>query len=313
MSNNKRPRLDKMTTPLLPYDILYLVTEYLSIRDLCILNRTCKSFYLFFTSFFVERKKIAEDFLVPKYWSSLKKYAAIESRTRIFPEARYFYDLTHLLIRCIDLNDAVHYDYFWQEVVKKELADPFNKAISYLLLIEKVLQVKTKLVSLDNLFGRLHYCDEDFLQFIYTLMTVRSGYARSNTLTNIIDRHVSWEYRVDLLERYSPARWPNDRTLIASHLKTIDVKYLPFLEAITSNNNQKLADLLKTRQGYDENFLEAFATVTAICGRKDLYVYLKSYLGFLPFYRSTHNVLIELGCYEMIAWIESNSYPWSKP
>lgn len=311
MSNFKRLRFDKTTTSLLPGDLLYLVTEYLSIRDLCALNRTCTAFYLFFTTSFAERKKIDHDFLVPKYWSPLKKYAAIESRSRIFPEARCFFDLTHLLMRCIDLNDIVQYNYFWQEVVKKESADPFNKAISYLLLIEKVLQKTTPIVSPDDLFSRLHFCDEDFLQFIFHLMTVQSGHARLNTLTNIIDRYVSWEYRVDLL--IQPRQWPTDRTLTQSCLKTIDEKYQPFITAIISNDNTRLTELLKSREGFDENFLESFATATAICGRKDLYAYLKSYLGYLPFYHQTHYVLTELGCHEMIAWIQSNTYPWSKP
>lgn len=314
MSKSKRCRLEipiNTMSPILPHDIIYLITEYLPIRDLCTLDRTCRSFHSFFLHFFSQRKGLNQDFLVTKWWSPLKKYAAIASRTRIFPEMRCFYDLTHLLVHCLKEKDMLHYNFFWQEVVKKEGKDLFNKPISYLLLIEQALQSNVGTDFVEGLFSRLHYCPEDFIQFIHRLVSVLSGYHRLNTLTNILDKYVPYEYREDLL--LTQRTRPQDPTLKHLYLKEIDDKYQPFVKAIVENDNTTLINLLTRREGYDENFLEAYATAAAICGRKDLYVYLRSYLGYTPFYNQTHYVLVELGCHEMIEWISKNSYPWSKP
>ena len=315
MSKHKKQRLDKKmieeATSILPYDVIYLITKHLNIHDLCILNQVCRCFYLFFATYFAKIKKLDEDFLTSKSWPSLKKYAAIESRTKIFPEARYFFDLTHLLMRCLEQGDIFHYNYFWQEVIRAEKKDLFKKPISYLLLIEKSFQCRSDQKVLESLFSRLYLCDEDFLRFIYRLMAVRSGYHRHDTLAKFVSKYVAEEWRVDL--DLSTFRRPDDPTLIQSHLKTIDQKYLPFVDAILTNDNQTLVTLLKARHGFDEDFNETFAITAALCGRKDLYVYLRSYLGYMPSYHLTQTILTDLDCREMIEWISKNSYPGSNP
>ena len=114
---------------LLPFEVIYIIVEDLPISDLLSLNCVSPRFRLFFKRYFTKIKHL-DDPLLPLNWPPLQKYAALESRRRIFPETLNFLDITTLLCRCLEREDNLMFNYFWERVIKEEERDLWSTPVN---------------------------------------------------------------------------------------------------------------------------------------------------------------------------------------
>jgi hypothetical protein len=299
-----------MSILFLPYEIIYLVVENLSISQLIFLYRVCKFFRRFFRTYFAQQKRL-DDPLIPKEWSPIQKYAALKSRTDLFPEARFFVDLTILLIRSFEKNDLVNFNLFWSIVLKMEDNNPSESPIGYPLLIEKTFLMGVDCAYLDLFLTRYQVSMEYLIRFFYYLASSVKDFSRRYSLDKLYRKHVTyiWQKNLDLtnLPKYSDNQPTLDSHLAITYLEGRE-HLRPIVDAILDNRNDDLISLLRDRCISETEITYALCLGATLAGRKDLFLFLKSELGYIPYYDWTDCILEYLGMQGMRNWLMKNIY-----
>lgn len=283
-----------MSLVYLPTDIYHLITDFLSITELYHLSQVCKVFNNYVVTRFMYYKNI-EDPLLPTKWPRLKKYAALESRKRIFPEALAFLDLTVILLRCLECNDTIHYNYFWKIVQTRREENPFQNPVSYFKLIEKAIVLVKDDKLIEELFCNC-FMDTDTVVYLYQhLVSRRPGWKRRFLLKKLIEQyfeHGEWYLPTDIVEPI----WD-----------VYDSKYNHIIRKLIDDN--KTGDFLVYFQTWpiDSRMLNYAIGAACVGGRKDLFEYLESRLGFLPYYDWVGSVLDTLEYKDIRNWLEKRS------
>lgn len=174
------------------HDVFGLITNYLDISDLIALNRLSRGVKKILDAILLTRD-IKDDFFVVDDWSSIRRYAEIKSRSKLFPEARAFLDLTYLLVCAIETQDTVMTTYFWQQVRIEEMNNSFEPAINYTLLIEVYLKYQPDSITLDDIFHRLRWGYDFSIDIIHHVTAGSIGNRNRQLLLSCLKKYYPFD------------------------------------------------------------------------------------------------------------------------
>jgi len=263
-----------------------------------------------FELYFAQQKRL-DDPLIPKEWSPIQKYAALKSRTNLFPEARFFIDLTVLLIRSFEKNDRVNFNVFWSIVLKIENDNPSESPIGYPFLIEKTFLMGVDCAYLDLFLTRYQGSMEDLIRLFYYLASSEKDSSRRYSLDKLYQKHATfvWQENIDIsnLPKCSVIQPTLDRQKAEIYLKGKE-HLRQIVDAILDNRNDDLITLLRGHRITEEEITYALSLGATLAGRKDLLLLLRSELGYMPYYDWIDCILGHLGMQDMRNWLKKNIY-----
>lgn len=275
----------------LPYEIINLVSYHLAIRDMATLNGICRHYHNFFSN----HLPLTSNSLVPSEWPRLKQFAALKSRQEIFLEARAFLDITVVMSRCLHEKRFDLFTIFWKEVQEKELETP-REVVSYPYLLEQAIIARCE----DNLILMIlqEAClyldaDEIYIFFRYLL-----GSKEIWTKKYLFDQYLRKYFPLDYPDYFDNLPVPQDRKDYWKLFVPPVTHNDPLLNATIKGEDEILLNI-----SWDSENLKKIVTAIAITGRKDLFSYLHSQLGYWPYYTWLDSLLGGLEFYDLQSWL----------